>query len=50
MARIADDLVSMHNDTGIHLGYWETAMELVERFYHVNVEVIVGEKKNYESV
>jgi hypothetical protein len=50
MARIADDLVQMHNDTGIHLGYWETAMELVERFYHVNVEVIVGEKKNYESV
>ena len=50
LERMADDLVQMHFETGIDLAYWETGMELVERFYHVRAEVIVGEKKNYESV
>jgi hypothetical protein len=50
MERMAEDLVNMHNETGIDLAYWETGLELVERFYHVRAEVTVGEKKNYESV
>ena len=33
LERMADDLVQMHNDTGIDIGYWETAKEIVERFY-----------------
>ena len=50
LERMADDLVQMHFETGIDLAYWETGLELVERFYHTKAEVIVGEKKNYESV
>lgn len=43
--RLAEELVSTHNDTGIDLGYWETALELVERFYEVEVKVTIGNKK-----
>lgn len=44
MERMADELVQMHNDTGIDLGYWETALEVVERFYITTVEVKIIEK------
>lgn len=43
--RLADELVETHNATAIDLAYWETARELVERFYEVNVEVVVAGKK-----
>ena len=43
--RLAAELVEMHNDTAIHLGYWETALELVERFYHLDVSVHVVSKR-----
>jgi homoserine dehydrogenase len=43
--RLADELVDSHNATGIDLGYWETARELVERFYEVRVRVVVANKK-----
>lgn len=46
LERIADDLVQMHLDTGIDLGYWETAKEVVERFYRVTTEVIVHDKRS----
>jgi len=45
LERMAEDLVSMHEQTGIDLGYWETALEVVERFYNVFVDVTVGGKK-----
>lgn len=43
--RLADELVNSHRDTSIDLGYWETARELVERFYEVTVTVTVNNKK-----
>ena len=46
LERMAEDLVLMHNDTGIDLGYWETAKEVVERFYWVTTEVIVHDKRS----
>ena len=42
---IADDLVNMHNETGIDLAYWSTGLEIVRRFYDVQVNVQVGEKR-----
>lgn len=44
--RLAEELVQAHNDTGIDLGYWETALELVERFYEVEVKVIIKNKRS----
>jgi preprotein translocase subunit SecB len=43
--RLADELVATHNETAIDLGYWETARELVERFYEVSVKVTISNKK-----
>ena len=43
---IATDLVNMHNETGIDLAYWDTALEIVRRFYDVRFDVIVGDRKN----
>ena len=43
--RLADELVETHNATALDLAYWETARELVERFYEVNVEVVIGNKR-----
>lgn len=45
LQRMAEDLVSMHEQTAIDLGYWETALEVVERFYNVFVDVTIGGKK-----
>jgi hypothetical protein len=44
LAKIADDLVNMHNDTGIDLAYWNVAYEVVRRHYPVGLEVKVGTK------
>ena len=44
--RLADELVDTHNDTGIDLGYWETALELVERFYKVDVKITIKGKRS----
>lgn len=45
LQRMAQDLVEMHEQTAIDLGYWETALEVVERFYNVFVDVTIGGKK-----
>lgn len=45
LQRMAEDLVSMHEQTAIDLGYWETALEVVERFYNVFVDVTISGKK-----
>lgn len=45
LERLADELVNSHNETGIDLGYWETAREVVERFYDVKVTLEIKEKK-----
>jgi Tat protein secretion system quality control protein TatD with DNase activity len=45
LERMADELVSMHNETGIDLSYWEAAKEVVERFYNINASVVVHGKK-----
>lgn len=45
LERLADDLVQMHNDTGIELQYWENALRFVEHFYKVDVSLTIGEKK-----
>lgn len=44
--RLAEELVATHNDTGIDLGYWETALELVERYYEIEVKVIIKNKRS----
>jgi hypothetical protein len=46
LERMASELVSTHNDTGIDLGYWETALEIVERFYEVEVKVTIKNKRS----
>ena len=46
LERLADELVGMHSDTAIDLGYWETAKEVVERFYWIETEVIVHDKRS----
>lgn len=46
LERMAEDLMQMHIDTAIDLGYWETALEVVSRFYKVGIEVAIGDKKN----
>jgi hypothetical protein len=43
--RLAGELVDTHRDTGIDLGYWETARELVERFYDVRVHLTISKKE-----
>ena len=45
LERMADELVATHNDTGIDLGYWETAREVVERFYDVQVQLVIKKKE-----
>jgi hypothetical protein len=45
LERLADELATMHKETYIELGSWETARELVERFYEVNTEVTIGRRK-----
>jgi hypothetical protein len=46
LEQIADDLVQMHYETGIDLAYWSTGLEIVRRFYDIDIEVIVKEKKH----
>jgi hypothetical protein len=44
LERIADDLVQMHMEGGIDLAYWETAMEIVGRFYYTSIGVEINGK------
>ena len=45
LEQLADDLVEMHNATGIELQYWDTALKFVEHFYNVYPQVTIGKKK-----
>jgi len=45
VARLADELVEMHNATAIELEYWETARLLVEQYYNVRTVIVIGAKK-----
>lgn len=45
LEQLADDLVEMHNDTGIELEQWETALKFVNHFYNVYPSVTIGSKK-----
>ena len=45
LEQLADDLVEMHNATGIELQYWDTALKFVEQFYNVYPQVTIGKKK-----
>jgi Tat protein secretion system quality control protein TatD with DNase activity len=45
LEKLADDLVEMHNATGIELQYWDTALKFVEQFYNVYPQVTIGKKK-----
>ena len=45
MERLAEELVDMHHQTAIDLGYWETALEVVERFYDTEVKVRIIDKR-----
>jgi len=45
LERMADELVASHRDTGIDLGYWETAREIVERFYDVVIHLSISKKE-----
>jgi hypothetical protein len=43
LEQIATDLVNMHEETGIDLAYWSTGLEIVRRFYDVDIKVdVVG--------
>ena len=41
LKRMADNLVEMHEQGGIELGYWNVGLEVVKRFYEVNIDVTV---------
>ena len=43
--QMADELVELHNQTGIDLEYWQTARLIVEMFYDVNTKVTIGKKR-----
>lgn len=43
---IARDLVEMHRETGIDLAYWSTGLEIVRRFYDVDINVVVRDRRN----
>lgn len=43
--KLADDLVEMHNATGIELEHWDNALRLVELFYNVYPSITIGKKK-----
>jgi hypothetical protein len=45
LERLADDLVEMHEATGIELQHWDTALEYVKQFYNVYPSVVIGMKK-----
>ncbi len=47
--RLADDLVELHNDTGIELEYWENARLFVEHYYKVESQVKVIRKYTDEE-
>lgn len=44
LEKIADDLVEMHMDTGIDLAYWDTALEIVRRYYYTSVGIEINGK------
>lgn len=48
LERMADEFVSMHEEGYIDLLHWETALEIVERFYSVDGKIVFEkkEKKN----
>lgn len=45
LERLADELAQMHKDTYIDLGSWETARELVDRYYRVVTIVEIKGKR-----
>lgn len=45
LKRLADELAELHKGTYIDLATWETARELVERFYRVEVKVSIRKRK-----
>jgi hypothetical protein len=46
LERMAEELIHLHLETGIDLAYWETGLEIVERFYNVRATVeILGKKE-----
>jgi hypothetical protein len=45
LERLAEDLATMHLEGGIDLGYWETGLEIVGRFYYTSVSVTLNGKK-----
>lgn len=44
LEKIAEDLVTMHLDTGIDLAYWDTALEIVGRYYYTSIGVEINGK------
>jgi hypothetical protein len=45
LERMADEFVDMHKGTYIDLVRWETALELVERFYNVDAKIVFTKKE-----
>ena len=43
---IARDLVEMHHETGIDLAYWDNGLAIVRRFYDVEVNLVIRDKRN----
>lgn len=43
--RVVDDLIEMHSVGAIELEQWDNAKRLVNLFYHVNTQVVVGGKR-----
>jgi hypothetical protein len=46
LERMADEFVDMHKGTYIDIVRWETALEVVERFYNVDAKIVFSKKEN----
>jgi hypothetical protein len=46
VGRMAEEFVSMHQGGYIDLLHWETALEVVERYYNVDAKIVFTKKED----
>ena len=46
LENIARDLVQMHMETGIDLAYWDNALTIVRRYYDVEMNLVIRDRRN----
>jgi hypothetical protein len=46
LENIARDLVQMHMETGIDLAYWDNGLAIVRRYYDVEMNLVIRDRRN----